>query len=1377
MLLNVSAANGITEREVIYKLKFTLSPHKETKTVGQFRKSLQDKKGNIWVGTWGKLLKYDGYQFTSYRKESADFTKHLVDEAVTTMAVDVDDSLWLGGAYALTQLKNDQFFPIVRTDKRASKYLGNDKLVRERGGLPPEQVSSILILNKDEMWLGMRESLVAFDRKNNTFTNYSPWSKIPSGQKTGLQLKNVAIEHLIEGENNTFWLGTVLRGLIKFDRNTKSAIVYEGQVSYGISFTKISGIHKIDNEELILATNDGLIRFNTSSESFARYPENNPIKEPITSIFTTKSGELWAGGNNVYQITPDEKVIKYDQLKDFSITDKSVTVGSIFVDEQESVYVFYDHVGMFKASPYASKIRLINDLPETDNNVKVLVLDGNSFWAGYSQGLIKATPTNQGVNYTAISKKQGTPFLDIRDIHIGKDNKVWVAEKNKITSIVDGKVTQEFIIPDDITKGKYVHSLVEDYNGHIWFTVRRNGIFVLSPEDQSIRREDALKEQDLPLWYHLKLFASKDRKQITYFKSSDGLGKFDIENSVLSKVYKQRQRQFPYEFELPWRESAVWHFYSQADKPIIWATHVEKYVSWFDLSSDTGETINVPTDEPIFSIASNDNNIFWLGGENGSISKWNKDSNHLVTYDTEDGLPQRGVSGSSIVLKDGTAIFGGRDGLAFISKNTIKQNPHKFETKISSIKINYQHNRLAEAVEPLQLKHFENIIEFAFRSTSTASSESNKYRYRLIGLYDEWRETVNNERKIAFNNLSPGSYIFQVQSTNNDLKWETVGATVNFEILPAWYASKLAYTVYVVFIILISFLVHKIRIRVIEAKANALENLVTERTSKLNAALEFKNKFIYVFAHELKTMLQIQAGVFETLSRFLGNNSGAKVELLETSNKNVSRTIEQLLKLAQLQNRGERKNEVFNAAFIVQLLLPYYEHFANDEFKVKLYSEISSNELFIAAEKESFELILSNLIVNAIKYNRKEGSVKVKVGTDGENVIFEITDTGNGIPKNKVPESIKYTGPKDIKPTSNQHYASSGLGLNIVLDLVESNGGTISVKSELGIGSCFTVSFPVASSVSLDAEQLSQSSMKMISMETSLLNNLSISDLKATLTFDENRSTVLLIDDNKQLLQSLAPPLNERFNLILAEDGEEGLTKALSYCPDLILTDLNMPKMDGLEVLKQVKNNSSLGHIPVIILTAVANEDTQIHGLSLGAEDVIIKPVNPSDIAHKISNRLETNRALWKRFSYNGVSEEKRQPVKTDIHNPTPQQKEEENCDKWLSDLHDYINANLASPKKQELPVVADHMNVSVKFLAAKIYQLTDVKGVAKYIREYRLKLGRQKLLEGWDDKIIVLAMSLGFSDTNFSNKYQEMFGESPSTTQKRVREGKQKAY
>ncbi len=1337
------------------KLKFSELSDNSLSSTSQFKQIVKDARGVFWFATNDGLYSYDGYNFTSHKKDYSRINGSLIDDTVYSLATK-GNNVYVGSSSAFHTIINGVITPYVSNDENLIRYIGEELNYVVSDELPEESVRTLKKLNDGSMWLGLERTIVKYNDKDKSFIAHNVTENLTLMSNSS-EAVSLEITGIVTTNETQFWLSTANHGLIKYDATTKQ--------SEQILDLSINKIEFFGFSNILLGTDQGLKVFDIKNESLVKDHFLTEISDPVGGLFVTDSGEVWVGSNSVYHVV-GRSVTKYEPRKDFKINSVDPKVGEIFVDEQNTVIVCFDNLGVFRASSLTSKALLVNDIEGTSNSVTAIRSSSRQgVFLGFTKGLAKAEMDGHKLSYSVLKKQNGDGFANIRDIHLGISDQVWIAEDNEIT-LYQNNSTKTYSVGEQYTKVKYIYKLVQDYNGIVWFTVSRNGIFKLDPITGSITRESGLSELRLFRWLKIVPIIDRDRKIITFIKSKRGFIEFDIKNSKIFREYKDQALEKHYERALPFRESSSWYVF-QSSNERFWITHAEKYLSTFDPISGKGETLDTPLSRPFIGVSVHKGKL-WLAEENGDVFIWEKSTGLVSTMGSDEGLPESGVTGWSVDRHKDVFLFGSKEGLVVLPSNNSLSEIQAPKTFISSMIINnkFSHSVGLDKRPKIELTADQSVVTFRFFTSGTSSPDTASYRFRLRGSHEDWYFKDSSQRIAHYTNLSAGEYVFEVQSKEKLGNWGA-SSLVPFSIEPSVWDTLWAKIFYLLMLFSVIYLGYRVRVKSIKKRNFELENLVQQKTTELTHLLEFKNHFVLDLTHELKTMLHVQSGEYETLFEFLESHPGYDTGLLKRSSKRMNRLIDQLLALAALQGGASLKLETVNLTKLVSVTLPYFKNMAND-FNVELQSAFDDGDLYANVDSQTIERVVTNLVGNGIKYNRKNGTVKVRVFREGGDVVLIVADTGMGIPAEKIPEGICKEVGKVVVQSKNNRLIGHGIGLNLISKAVELNGGTLQLKTDMGLGTVFRVTFPTVVKPLDEIEVERESDVRMINLEldAAVSDEEVISKIEKQLVRNDENATVLIVDDNIDVLSGLAPKLNEHFNIALALSGEDGFEKAQEICPDLILTDLNMPGISGFELLKQVKSNPTLGHIPVLILTAMTDKDIHVTGIELGADDTICKPIKSIDLIKRISNRLEANRLLYEHFRKEYPSKATRQAVTLKTNNST-YSLERQNANQWLEKLNNYIKANLLNKSLLRVSEVSRYMECPQSVVTSKLKTLTAIHGIKAYIRDYRLQLAHEELKRGTVGKLEFFAQEFGFAGDEFSRFYKAKYGVPPSKTKK----------
>jgi signal transduction histidine kinase/DNA-binding response OmpR family regulator len=640
-----------------------------------------------------------------------------------------------------------------------------------------------------------------------------------------------------------------------------------------------------------------------------------------------------------------------------------------------------------------------------------------------------------------------------------------------------------------------------------------------------------------------------------------------------------------------------------------------------------------------------------------------------------------------------------------------------------------------------------NSIVFEYSLPSFLNENANEFQYMLLGFDKAWSSWSRISKK-EYTNLSAGKYSFKVRGKNSEGYVSEI-SQFNFVILPPWYRTWWANLLGFILILLIINYVVRFRVNYLKRKNIVLERMVNERTQKINEqkiTLEkqaeklleldrIKSNFFANISHEFRTPLTLIKGQIENVLGIVRDESVRKKLSVAFNNSNrLNRLINQILDLSKLES-GTIKLELINFD-IVQLIRTRIASFESlaEKNKIRLKFESVVDKINVNIDKDRIEEVIDNLVSNAIKFTNQNGRITVKVEkvfiNNSNNAVITVQDSGIGIPEEKL--SHIFDRFYRVDNTSTKEYEGSGLGLSIVKELIELHGGTISVQSNVNKGTTFTINLPL--------DEFEESVLENPNEDTEKKIN------------EESKPVILIVEDNSDVRNYIKENLESNYRVEIADNGETGITKAIEIIPDLIITDVMMPKVDGFQLCTNLKNDLRTSHIPIIILTAKADEENKISGLSIGADEFLAKPFSPRELEIRVGNLIRIRHLL--REKYKEISVIRSEDVKAEAI-----EKE------FLEKIFELIKNNIEN-QQLSVQMLADKMAMSVSQLNRKLNALIN-QSAGKLIRSTKLDYAA-KLLEKNAGNITEIAYRVGFSDvSSFTNSFKEKFGKSPSEYQK----------
>jgi signal transduction histidine kinase/DNA-binding response OmpR family regulator len=735
----------------------------------------------------------------------------------------------------------------------------------------------------------------------------------------------------------------------------------------------------------------------------------------------------------------------------------------------------------------------------------------------------------------------------------------------------------------------------------------------------------------------------------------------------------------------------------------------------------------------------------WFSTNQG-IGRIDPADQKLYVYCHDNGLQNNVfLNGSGIIAADGTLYFGGVDGFNYFRGSDVRLNKKLPPVVLTTLSIDNKRispdhdNPLPVNISEVQQITIKYKQDFSinFVALNYTLPQQNRYSYILEGFSTSWKN-AGTATTASYTNLDPGEYTFRVRAANNDGKWNYTGTSLKIIVKPPFWMTIYAYVFYVLLAFGALLLIRRQGVKKLKKKLHdEQERKEAEARHELD---EMKIKFLTNLSHEFRTPISlIMAPVDKLLEQ---PNSGPVVEQLGVIKRNSRRLlnlVNQLLDFRKLEGNELKLNLVEGEfiSFVREVADSFYD-LANRK-KISTVFKTAGERLFAKFDHDKVERILFNLLSNAFKFTMAGGQITVEVtapviSADGSSyqLSISVADTGTGISPEQVGHVFDRFYQADAQPAIlNQ---GSGIGLSITRELVLLHGGQISVESEPGKGSTFSLT------ISLPAINLSETAMPEQSMQVAtsgIVEDDKDSSPQPEITKGVSRLHVLIVEDNDDMRHYLAENLGATYKVSEAVNGRDGWHKALAVHPDLIVSDISMPYMDGIQLSCKLRADKRTSHIPIILLTAMTSQKEQLAGLELGVNDYLTKPFNFDILNIKIKNLLHLNKSLKETYQ----KKIKVIPADMDI---------ESSSERFIKDVVMYIEQNINNPKFS-VEEISHHFSMSRGSFYSKITELTGEPPV-EFIRSIKLDKATI-LLEKTDLTIAEIAYSIGFSTPHYFTK------------------------
>lgn len=1346
---------------------------------------LQDPQGYIWIGTGDGLNRYDGYNFEVFKSNPKDSTS-LSSNFIYSLNIDSQGELWIG------------------TSRGVNIYNRTTNTFTRKKDLPPYNIYAVTWDQDDNILIGS-QNLYVYSQEKGTLWEYFPDEHNPHSISNGM------VNTIYIDSRKNIWIGTQ-NGLNLFDskRGTFRRLFSDDNDENSLLGNDVRAITEDKNNRIWIGTTSGLNELHLSDDYATPFlikrHKHNPSdpssisQGAILSLHCDPQNNLWIGTQNggLNVISLDlatgnllaKSHYKYDNLQPDGI--KHNSIECIFEDHQGNIWLgtYAGGINLFRKE--AKKFNLHSFLPQTssinNNQVNVIFEEDRFIWIGTEGGLNQYDKKTK--KYKCFKYAEHDPSTIGADavwaIAKDKEGQLWIGTWGGGLNRFDYK-SEKFVRyqnrpADKTTLGSNnVFAVYPDDDGSLLIGTMGGGLNIFHPKNKAFKQ----------------FTISNSAIQTNYVESiiKDASGQFLIANVNGVTIFDKEKESFkplalPHDSGINLNALYVYTMYMDSRMNIWLGT--EAGLFGFDSTQQKVRHYTMAeglSNNSVKSILEDGNGNLWMGSSGGIIKfieGIEKPLNpQFINYTIHDGLQGNEFNRrASLKNKDGLMYFGGVNGYNTFHPDSIFSNPYKSKVIISSFLLFNKPVEIGAKGSPLDkhisekkqivLDYNQNSFGFKFIAINYLSPEKNMFAYKLQGFEDEWN--VGYQREANYTNLNPGSYTFMVKASNNDGIWNDEPEVIQVIINPPLWQTTWAYIFYGV--VLIGMFILYRRYSLIEVHKKRQMMIDHLNHSKQEEITQAKLHFFTNLSHEIRTPLTLISAPVEDMLNDAAPNQKAK-EQLQLVNHNIKRLlhlVNQLLDFRKIDTGSEKLNPA--CSNITSLIYEVVEAFNYQNGLKHITFSIRSEEeqLYAVFDYEKMTTILYNLISNAVKYNSQNGKVDIGIKRIkrtrkneknskwklfqnrrykvAEFIEVRIADQGIGIPQDQL-ERIFDRFYQVPQPNLNGQ-SGTGIGLNITKKYVELHGGFIWAESLLGKGSCFVFQIPV---------NLRRGETELPVKEYKPVNNYRLSELineeflpeetclhESEFSKDNEKNgkpVILIVEDNIELNNYLEQCLQEAYTIMKAFSGTSGLQLADKFNPDLIISDIMMPGMDGVTMTRHLKTDVNTSHIPVILLTAKALDEHKIEGIENGADAYISKPFKIELLRAYIITILESRRRLKERYSQQLVLEP------GDITLNTTDER-------FLKKLLQIVEENISNTEfnVQEL---SDKMNMSYRALARKVKSLTN-QTVNEFIRTIRLK--RAMLILSKDKFPIAEVSELtGFNDpAYFSRCFQKQFGVPPSS-------------
>ena len=1310
----------------------------------------QDKSGFIWIATRNGLNTYDGYHITVIKKDMSNFLG-LNSNYINSIAQDEKEHILLGTNNSLLEFTGSEFLKIPMLDSKGEElatYVKQVYPLKDKDVAVATSGYGIMLKKQDEQKCHAMKGEVE---------------------------KLKYIHKLLEDKRGRLWIITEDGKLYRKETN--------GRVTSHFAGTEGVGAQDIQQDALgnlyLASKNQGVYLLRAGSNAFTRI--SNIGNLPIENIYISRNNKLYIGcdGLGIYVYDPQTGFLQDNPLFSRLVNLAKSKVTSIIEDNQGNIWVSMLQKGVFMQRNIQNDFnymgfRLGNLNVIGENCVTSLSINqGNQVWVGTDKdGLYLFNIATQSVEGHFLN--QSTVLTLCKD----QQGRTWVGTYTDGLGYLDAAGSFH---PVDlgISKSVGIFDIKQDPQGNIWIATMGEGLFCLQ-KDGSRRNYKAkygadnnLKVNSLPNDYLVKMALSKDGNHV-YVATSVGLACLDRKRNSWVSTFKGINCL---------NKNSFSHCVFVDSKDHVWYG-TEDGAFCFDfrkgIKPKLYTTANGLTDNCVASITEDYQGNIWLGTIKG-LNKLALKSGTITKFYAESGLQSNEFSDASVcTTQDGkTILMGGSGGLNWFQADQVRQHPWQAKVVISGFILNNKTvtpgmksgsytitDNWSTFSRDFQLSHEDNTFTLQLSTLTYNDVEQISYVYSING--DAWRTVPAGQNELAFSHMAPGSYKYRIKAICNG--YETPVKEFTIIVHPAWYASIWAKLFYLLLLIAAIMLYLRHRKHQMEDKLILQQHIHAEEMG------EAKIKFFMNISHEIRTPLTLI--ITPLLSLIKEDKEPHRQGIYEIIRKNSERILHLINQMMDLR-------KIDKGQMVMRMCQTDMVGFINEEYELFRQQALAKNidfeyqhdseELPVWIDRNNFDKVIINILSNAFKFTPTAGHILLSLTHTDHHAYISIKDSGIGIPKDKLETIFQrfYQSPADPSDRN----VGTGIGLDLTRSLVELHYGSISARNNEGEkgskfehGSEFIIRIPLGKDHLKPEELINEEEIKekqnqelaeveQLEQEVKEAedtgNATSISDMpektpaSTSASARGNKAEIVIVEDEEDIQDYLKAQLASDFKIRTYPNGKVALNEILKNKPDLIISDVMMPEMDGTTLCTKLKANINTNDVPIILLTAKSREEDQLEGLQTGADAYILKPFNMDILRRTIINLLTMRRTLKNKFTGKESQEEKVEQRK--IQTPD---------DALMQRVMEVINENI-SDSDLSVDMIAQKVGISRVHLHRKMKELTN-QTPHSFIRNIRLQQAA-KLLKDGKQSITDVMYICGFSNSaSFSTMFKNLYGCSP---------------
>ena len=1316
----------------------------------RIRSIFQDSQGVLWIGTMNGVCQYDGYSFKkdiysrNAFRQSGSWTSDICEDSLS--------NIWMGTKDGLN---------VYNTISQ--EFIHYSKDVKIPGSIIDNEIKAVLFDQHSNLWIGTAKGLMLYNPKTGKFIAFDSYPL------------NTGINKIIRSYDDFIWIACH-DGIVHYNTKTGKSDFFQKNIKADAYGDRIWSMLEVNKDLLIGTGGEGLLRLKYDSEgkgyaqfesvnSFLKNSENLAETE-IFDICRSESGDLWLGTNRgLARVrsfdTPEMSIVFYSNNPTNELSLCNNHVYRVYIDQTDVLWCgtelgfgkldltllpfrFYSFVGQHAKSPVRS----------------VYSSEKGDIWAGKADnGLYQFNPNN-GKTISYVFSNVQSSFNSNRSI-IRRDDKMWIGTLGGAYAI---NATGENSWVKRELEGTAVFAFLTDSKNNLWIGTN-HGLYMQKPDGIRVfYTHDPANKNSIGSNF-IRTICEDHKGRIWIGFDKMGVNYFDPLTTHFHEIPQGENGEMVYGSTvvsiLEYPHDVIWIGSEIAlnkveinDKPE--GKTIFKIKNYFEEDGLVDKAIN--------GILKDGQGNLWLSTING-LARFN-----IKNEKFENFLPNlRFSQGSSFSSNTEQLLFGGAEGFVVFNPQEIQNNQYLPKTVITdlrlfnqSVKINETYNgdvildKAIPGTKQITLNFRNNVLTLGFTAMHFSNPEKNKYSYKMEGFDKKWINTDAKNRFATYTNLNSGEYIFYVKSANNSGEWSNSAATLKIKILPPPWKTWYAILGYLILFNALLFIF--IRYAFIQTKQRNQIKFDKLEKERMNSLYQMKMRFFTDVSHEFRTPLSLIIGPADDILNepSISETVKAKVVMIQRNCKRLLNLVDELMTfrkidLGIIDLKVSGGDLVTFIADIVDAFKPLAEK------KLITLSFVASQKIENAwFDPWKMEKIINNLISNALKSTSQNGAIVISVEYASESDLADISVDDKDYASIKVRDNGNGIDAKDINSLFDRFFQTStskggtGVGLSLTKSLVELHKGRISVQSTLGSGSCFNILLPLGNNhFSKDQIVAEYGSVNQFISETdrSIYADEPVSKSMIS-TGAEIKPNLLIVEDNREVREYIRMIFARDYKVTEAENGAEALERITLDNPDIVISDVMMPVMDGIELCQKLKSTIETCHIPVILLTAKSALENIMESVEVGADLYIPKPFQPDLLKLQVENLLASRDRIIRKFQSGEVT-----IPKEITKNPLDEM--------FMEKIISLVMKNLGNDEFS-VEELGETIGMSRSNLFRKLKAITGQTPI-EFIYFIRIKRSMELLLER-KLNMSEIAWEVGFKNpSSFSKSFKKQYGKSPS--------------